>query len=615
MVFIAQLVERSPVKREVVSSSLTGYPRSSTSTDHSDLELRVLSSTLMLFSLVYTWIKYKMSPPSVVALNRLFVERDSKHRRITSNLGLTFRNSKWSGYARTNINLDAKTDFLWSLTRAAAFFFTLTVIFTGLGYYNGAGTTNPLLVFYWFAIDSNLYLQVTTISGVFYLVQLSLDALHRKFVSTLFGTAPKPNQVSLAKPEAMQIPKRLHKPLLYSLVQNTTSSDVLEKLLTANPNPPTTFSNLSFLKSLYWTTYLTKLSVNRAPILRLVDSLGYSNHSPVSNVPKFLNNVAKLRQPSLNTLALDYTLFRPNPTSLHLLPHSGLRWNLTSVTGLESPVSTQGLFYLPTIDQTKLHSLTSLYPELSPLNSSLEEQTQVIRWDRWLYKYSLLHRSSLKTGFYLNLFKSSLGSSFYNQDMGTRNLWLPSSLASLTSGDSSSHPGSLHSQLYGRFLNSELLPSLPSSPHFYNKANLAPLSFYESSYHWALRRFYKLNSTSSNQLAYKPTLYTTNQSILGAHKHYSTSAISYSLRITEGVSSLSSQSTLSVPTPPASTLSSLTQSTYSDSYLAYSPQSFFSKERLELLHNVTASRSSKSAIQNNQTHLDSRLNSNVKSPF
>ena len=57
----------------------------------------------MLFSRVYNWIKYKTLPPSVLFLNRLFVERDSKHRCVLSNLGLTFRNSKWSMYARTNV--------------------------------------------------------------------------------------------------------------------------------------------------------------------------------------------------------------------------------------------------------------------------------------------------------------------------------------------------------------------------------------------------------------------------------------------------------------------------------------------------------------------------------
>ena len=571
----------------------------------------------MLFSLVYTWIKYKMSPPSVVALNRLFVERDSKHRRITSNLGLTFRNSKWSGYARTNINLDAKNDFLWTLTKVLTLLVSSMILFTGLSYYSMSVTLNPITLLYWFAMDSNLYLQVTTISGLFYLLQLSIDTLHQKLISTYFGPSTHPEQVSNVNPTVLQIPKRLHKPLLYSLVQQSTSSDLLEKLLETNLTPQSRLTDLHFLRSLYYTTYLTKLLLNPTPIIRLVDSLSRSNSPLVANLPTFLNNVAKLRKPSLNTIALDYILFKSRGSLTSLRTCSALRWNLshshpTNMSGLGSLSSVQGLFYLPSVNQTKLHSLTSSYPELSSLNSSLEEQTRVIRWDKWLYKYSLLHRSSLKTGFYLNLFKSSLGSGFYNQDIGTRNLWLPSSLSSTPTNLNTSYAGALTTHLYGCSTDLNLHLSLPSPFNFYNKANLTPLSFYESSYFWALRRFYSLNSSNSNQLRYKPFPNDMGWNSLIAYNSYTTSATSHNLNLLKDFTSVVNQSTLSTPSSLVLPLQTPFESAATDSYLAYSSQSFFSKERLELLHNITSNRSSKVAIQNNQTFLDPRLSLNFK---
>lgn len=571
----------------------------------------------MLFSLVYTWIKYKMSPPSVVALNRLFVERDSKHRRITSNLGLTFRNSKWSGYARTNINLDAKNDFLWMLTRVLVLLVSSMILFTGLSYYSTSVTFNPIILLYWFTMDSNLYLQVTTISGLLYLLQLSIDTLHQKLISIYFGSSTYLEQVSNPNATVLQIPKRLHKPLLYSLVQQSTSSDLLEKLLETNSTPQSRLTDLHFLRSLYYTTYLTKLLLNPTPIIRLVDSLSRSNSSLVTNLPTFLNNVAKLRKPSLDTIALDYILFKSGGSLTPLRTCSTLRWNLshshtTNMSGLESLSSVQGLFYLPSVNQTKLHSLTSSYPELSPLNSSLEEQTRVIRWDKWLYKYSLLHRSSLKTGFYLNLFKSSLGSGFYNQDIGTRNLWLPSSLSSTSTNLNPSYAGSLTTHLYGCSADLSLNLSLPSPFSFYNKANLTPLSFYESSYYWALRRFYSLNSSNSNQLHYKPFPNGTSWNSLIAYNSYTTSATRHNLNLLKDFTSLVSQSTLSTPSSLVSPSQTSFEAAITDPYLAYSSQSFFSKERLELLHNVTSNRSSKVAIQNNQTFLDPRLTLNFK---
>ena len=466
-------------------------------------------------------------------------------------------------------------------------------------------------------MDSNLYLQVTTISGLLYLLQLSIDTLHQKLISIYFGSSTYLEQVSNPNATVLQIPKRLHKPLLYSLVQQSTSSDLLEKLLETNSTPQSRLTDLHFLRSLYYTTYLTKLLLNPTPIIRLVDSLSRSNSSLVTNLPTFLNNVAKLRKPSLDTIALDYILFKSGGSLTPLRTCSTLRWNLshshtTNMSGLESLSSVQGLFYLPSVNQTKLHSLTSSYPELSPLNSSLEEQTRVIRWDKWLYKYSLLHRSSLKTGFYLNLFKSSLGSGFYNQDIGTRNLWLPSSLSSTSTNLNPSYAGSLTTHLYGCSADLSLNLSLPSPFSFYNKANLTPLSFYESSYYWALRRFYSLNSSNSNQLHYKPFPNGTSWNSLIAYNSYTTSATRHNLNLLKDFTSLVSQSTLSTPSSLVSPSQTSFEAAITDPYLAYSSQSFFSKERLELLHNVTSNRSSKVAIQNNQTFLDPRLTLNFK---
>ena len=566
----------------------------------------------MLFSLVYTWIKYKMSPPSIVALNRLFVERDSKHRRITSNLGLTFRNSKWSGYARTNINLDAKNDFIWSLTKVLALLVFSMFLFTGLRYYNNAATLNPFTFLYWFAMDSNLYFQITTISGILCFLQFSVDTLHQKLIATLFSPTTRSGHVFHAAPVPVQIPKRLHKPLLYSLIRHSSSSDTLEKLLQTNSASQSGLTDLHFLRILYRATYLTKLLINPTPIIPLVDSLGRSTSSIVTNLPKFFNNVAKLRKPSLDSIALDYVLFTNTPSPVSLRPCNTLRWNLASTSptnesSLRSHALAHGLFYLPSFDQARLHSLVSLYPELLQLSSSVEEQTRVIRWDRWLYKYSLLHRSSLKTGFHLNLFKFSLGSGFYNQDTGTRNLWLPSSLGSASMNVDSNYAGLLNTQLYGRFLNLNLTHSLPSLVHFYNKANITPLSFYESSYYWALRRFYRLNSSNTNRLSYKPYTNTINSNLLTTYSSYTTSAASYSLNLTYELSSVVNQSTLSTLGVPVHALQASPTPAHTDPYLAYSSQSFFSKERLELLHNVTANRSSRVSIHNNQEPLDSRL--------
>ena len=160
-------------------------------------------------------------------------------------------------------------------------------------------------------MDSNLYFQVTTISGLLYLLQLSIDTLQQKFMLMYFGSPTSSTQAINPNPTTVHIPKRLHKPLLYSLVQQSTSSDVLEKLLERSSRPQSGLTDLHFLKSLYRTTYLTKLLLHPTPIIRLVDSLTRSNSSlTTTSLPSFFTNVAKLRKPSLDAIALDYLLFR-----------------------------------------------------------------------------------------------------------------------------------------------------------------------------------------------------------------------------------------------------------------------------------------------------------------
>nr|AEV66645.1 ccmF_ii [Oxytricha trifallax] len=106
----------------------------------------------MLFFKLYNWLKYKTLPSSFLFKNRLFIERDSKHRKIMNNFGLVFRNSKWSDYANNNVTLDFKNIyFKWF------FIFVLILIFLYLSFYLKFFNNfffNSLTFFFWFAIDS-----------------------------------------------------------------------------------------------------------------------------------------------------------------------------------------------------------------------------------------------------------------------------------------------------------------------------------------------------------------------------------------------------------------------------------------------------------------------------
>ncbi len=108
----------------------------------------------MLFQRLYNWIKYKTLPSSFLFKNRLFIERDSKHRRILSNFGLSFRNSKWSNYESYNIKMQFKTlYFKYVLIIFFIFFFSI-FIFYFKKYYIFFYFFNNLSFFFWISIDS-----------------------------------------------------------------------------------------------------------------------------------------------------------------------------------------------------------------------------------------------------------------------------------------------------------------------------------------------------------------------------------------------------------------------------------------------------------------------------
>jgi len=102
----------------------------------------------ILFNTFYNWIKYKTLPPSVLFKNRLYIERDSKHRRVMTNMGTSFRSSKWTSYNRQNISLNMSEAFLKNFKY---FSFLLAAVFIFLVW-----KVDFSYSFLWFILDSLL---------------------------------------------------------------------------------------------------------------------------------------------------------------------------------------------------------------------------------------------------------------------------------------------------------------------------------------------------------------------------------------------------------------------------------------------------------------------------
>lgn len=548
----------------------------------------------MLFTRLFNWIKYKTLPPSVLFSNRLFVERDSKHRRVTSNLGLTFRNSKWSTYARTNINLSNRTSYFGLISKLILAFILITSLYNFSYFYDLQGLTSPIYTMLWFISDSDLYLKVAFSSSII----CSLQLLFSFFLNAIFPrpSFPDTSHWPETNPKA-QVPKRLHKPILHAWLTTDTSSKSFEKLLSGD-----SYHNelMVLYKSLFRSSLLvTKSSESPCSVSESISNLPILPNLPCSDLSMFTTSTV---HPSarLNSLGLDFYLFNRNIRFYENYFTECDGWSLNSLqtefASSKAPLHhVTGTFYTSSISHTNLSLMSLTTPELTTFKSSVNDQLSMIQWQRWLYKYNILHRSVLRASSSMTLTKRLINSGFYNSSIATRNIW---SSSALKSGKLNyENVGVMHNSLYGDFhgLNTALDKALTSTSTYSHSSYSSNLRFYELSYHWFIQRFYTLNTLITNTLSSQPHLYSKDTSNLNSEINlYANSSLN--LQLLREYAANSNYSILDQAAPvqlPSHT--SAEGATFSSSpYLSYGEYSIFTKYRVELCQNIIQNPSYKS---------------------
>jgi len=547
----------------------------------------------MLFSRVYNWIKYKTLPPSVLFLNRLFVERDSKHRRVTSNLGLTFRSSKWSTYARVNVNLNSKTSYSQMVVKSLLIGLLLLSLYSFSSYYNTTPLSSYGYPLVWFLFDADLYLKVIFSSSLFCTLQLMMSSLQNKLLGSF--SLPNVTEHSLSQPAAIpaQLPKRLHKSVLYAwLTSNPLTADA-SQMFSVLENSSSSNTSLEITQRLYQLSNLlsksNQSSISTGSLFRKLESEALSE---VSRYATLSSNVH-------SSAALDYLLLSPQ-RDLATPPYFNecSYWSLDSIqrelgTSPETLKTLEGLFYSTNFSYSKLNNLSSSLSEMGNLRYSVEDQLSTIRWQRWLYKYNILHRASLKNTMYLTSAKKLLSSGFYDSSLLTNNIWASSTLG--TSAQTQDMVQSLTQAIYGDFsrVNSTLNTHMAPNSGFYNSALLGSLGFYELSYHWFIQRFYQLNTLNSNGVVSLPSLRSPTASLLSGNIYqYESSKLNLSLGISESLTYGGSI----LDSTPLSNYAGSTVASFSDSdvYLQYGDYTTFSKQKVEIIRNLTSNSTSSS---------------------
>ena len=404
------------------------------------------------------------------------------------NLGVTFRNSKWSSYGRKNISLQFVHKYLRNLTVFAfvvllAFFFNPTNLLDNV--WGALDTTLSNFLFGYFFLLAALH---TVINNLYtpLLGKLMGGASHSV---TQKGFSPKPSVNTNQSP----LPANSEQLLVYNWLKQPSAQpsllDVFGNSTVATPKITLTKSLFNLTNTL---TLLKTTSADPGNLLSLHEDQGLLGSTEF--VPQ--------------SLSLQTNLVKSgNATSTKAL--SGrFQWSLpfaeSHTTDLE-PVfyNRKGVFYSQSLTPAQINSAMAQYSEALITPQVLSAQKSIIQRNAWLYKFSNLNRTSLTHAKNLTRTKSFLNSTSTPFLLETKNIWAANEL-------------NLNNNLSGlqrSFTPSQTSVEMKHSPFTYLNSTNSTLQFnsnvktFESSYFWLLKRLYLFNNlqASKSSLTIQPS--------------------------------------------------------------------------------------------------------------
>ena len=539
----------------------------------------------MLFSRIFNWVKYKTLPPSLLFLNRLFVERDSKHRRLLSNLGLTFRNSKWSMYSRINVNEITRAWFYSYWTATLSMLFLLIIIGLLPIYYDSIIWFEDVVVPLWFVYDFELYF--TACYTFFYslLLQLTFSFIQVPFFNTWYQLNHESKIERQRMGPQLVIPTRLHKSILYRWSTNAVNPTSLAQLFRSQ-NTTNECSTELFYQTLYQIVGI--LSVDK---LIYTSSLN-TNRGITNNLGKSACLASTLHQSAYYPLTASYKFSDTGVKVSESLKEFNY-WNLYSIniewSRYSSKLSFQP-FYLTHLTYNDITKSMVQNTELTTLSHIVGHQLSLREWHQWLYKYNLLHRGVLQDSLCVSLMKQLIAPSFYNSTAFSRNMWA-SSITPYPIAHSS-NTGNYYEALYGNSSLSSLITFLKKDLIFHTANDVDQIMFYSTSYNWFLQRFYNFNTLLTNCTTWNSKLSPLTckpQSVV--QKGYSISMLNFSWSLNKN------QYTYETPFSEVPTCQPVVYQTkelqpYHDVYLSYFDYTIFSKLNSETALSLTVNQGS-----------------------
>ena len=439
-----------------------------------------------MFIKTYNYLKLKTLPSSVLNKCRVLLERNTKYRRITSQFGSTFRNSKWTDYSLNNLTPLNDTVIFNPFLKNINYIF-LVLFFS------------VLLFIYYPSFFLNYNVEILSVVNIFfsffYIIfdyTYILVAIFLNVILTFTALYP-----------------------FYNLTSLLLNNNIISKSF--NFNTTTILNNnLNQIEEKEISNIYGSL-LDTGKVQNTISSSNFLFENSFYRV--FLNGI-DLRKP---TFSDDHVLLK-----LNLIPLKK-KTNLTSLSSISSksnnkylPINTTkndrrnlaNYFYINNLDYKKINFLSKTN-ELVNFNFNITEQLSIINSLRWSYRYSNLHRRTMYNSHKLTESKKLISSGFFDINLTNENLWFSDKYA--RSLDSKKPRKSLDSKellvsnwkiLYNTtFFNSTNINSISNPLLSNNYNNLLRLSSYESSFHFFLKRLHNFNNLFTNKVSSLPILY------------------------------------------------------------------------------------------------------------
>ena len=393
------------------------------------------------------------------------------------NLGLTFRNSKWSSYGRKNISLQFVHKYLRSL-------FLLTLVVLLAFFFNPTNIVDNL----WGALD-------TTLSNLLFGYFFLLATIHTVVNNAYSLLTAKVFKTNSSNPQPTN-PSR--KPLNKTPLTSKTSEQLLVYNWLKQPSSQPALFEV-FGKSQKDLNPKVRLTQN---LFKLTQSLNLIKHQnlDVSSFSFTTPNPFVSTKFTQQSLVLDLTTDQLRTNNPHSSLSTRFKWSLdhldTSNQQLKSAFfSKSGVFYVPSLEVSQLNAVTAQYKEMLITPEILSTQKSLIQRNAWLYKFSTLNRGSLSYAKNLTRTKSFLNGGALPFNLETKNIWASNEL----------NVNEKLPNLQRNLAAGKTLWESQVQPFTYTNSNLSTLHVdfnlksSESSYFWLIKRFYFFNGLQTNQ--------------------------------------------------------------------------------------------------------------------